>query len=201
VLDEPRHDQRSSTGTPLLLNRACGDDPDVAWDPHANRFGFMAAIVRDSPGAAYWDIALNNYMTLAPASLQALAAFALRRVFSRSPARSCSKAPTAGREETGFTDWYTALGVHFYHADPLNRSAPCPALCSAWGRAVRGSATLRDYAIESRIYDPFYWKRVEWAVRGMARRHARAVRPMSAATHRHRRHRSYVRRNELDRIV
>jgi glycosyltransferase involved in cell wall biosynthesis len=133
--------------------------PFLEWVHHRRPLGFSAAIHRGLRRVQYdWTFLMNNDMTLDRSALREVCALRSAEVF----AIACQihqQSASGRREETGFTDWYVnAAGVQVFHADPGAEDNVRSHLCASGGAGLFRTAPLREYARDSRCYDPFYWE-------------------------------------------
>jgi len=161
--------------------------PGLEWVHHRRPLGFSAAIHKGLRRVRYdWTFLMNNDMTLDRSALREVCALRSAEVF----AIACQihqQSASGRREETGFTDWYVnAAGVHVFHADPGAEDKVRRHLCASGGAALFRTAPLREYARDSRCYDPFYWEDVEWGIRAQQDGLSVLFCPGSHAWHQHR---------------
>ena len=161
--------------------------PHLEWVQHRRPLGFSAAIHKGLQHVRYdWTFLMNNDMTLDRLALQEICALRSAEVF----AIACQihqRSASGRREETGFTDWYlSAAGIHVFHAEPSGEGSVRTHLCASGGAALFRTAPLREYARDSRCYDPFYWEDVEWGVRAQQDGLSVLFCPGSHAWHLHR---------------
>ena len=161
--------------------------PAVEWMHHRRALGFSAAIEKGLRRVRYdWTFLMNNDMTLDRAALREVCALRSAEVF----AIACQihqQSASGRREETGFTDWYVnASGIQVFHADPGSGDNVRRHLCASGGAALFRTGPLREYARDSRCYDPFYWEDVEWGFRAQQDGLSVLFCPRSHAWHQHR---------------
>jgi GT2 family glycosyltransferase/glycosyltransferase involved in cell wall biosynthesis len=161
--------------------------PLLEWVHHRRPLGFSAAIHKGLQRVRYdWTFLMNNDMTLDRSALREVCALRSADIF----AIACQihqQSASGRREETGFTDWYVnAAGVQVFHADPGAKDNVRNHLCASGGAGLFRTAPLREYARDSRCYDPFYWEDVEWGCRAQQDGLSVLFCPGSHAWHRHR---------------
>jgi GT2 family glycosyltransferase/glycosyltransferase involved in cell wall biosynthesis len=161
--------------------------PQLEWVHHRRPLGFSAAIHKGLQRVRYdWTFLMNNDMTLDRLALREVCALRSAEVF----AIACQihqQSASGRREETGFTDWYVnAAGVQVFHADPGAEDNVRNHLCASGGAGLFRTAPLREYARDSRCYDPFYWEDVEWGFRAQQDGLSVLFCPGSHAWHQHR---------------
>jgi GT2 family glycosyltransferase/glycosyltransferase involved in cell wall biosynthesis len=161
--------------------------PLLEWVHHRRPLGFSAAIHKGLQRVRYdWTFLMNNDMTLDRSALREVCALRSADVF----AIACQihqQSASGRREETGFTDWYVnAAGVQVFHADPGAKDNVRSHLCASGGAGLFRTAPLREYARDSRCYDPFYWEDVEWGYRAQQDGLSVLFCPGSHAWHQHR---------------
>ncbi|HWZ70479.1 MAG TPA: glycosyltransferase [Casimicrobiaceae bacterium] len=204
AVDEPRQVVVVANGAaPEVYDEIVAKYPEVEWVHHRNPLGFSAAIHKGLRHARYdWTFLMNNDMTLDRSALRAVCALRSAEVF----AIACQihqQSASGRREETGFTDWYVnAAGVQVFHADPGGEDKVRRHLCASAGAGLFRTAPLREYARDSRCYDPFYWEDVEWGVRAQQDGLSVLFCPGSHAWHQHRATSSrFYPAPEIERIV
>ena len=161
--------------------------PKLEWVHHRRPLGFSAAIHKGLQRVRYaWTFLMNNDMTLDRSALREVCALRSAEVF----AIACQihqQSASGRREETGFTDWYVnADGVQVFHADPGIEDKVRSHLCASGGAGLFRTIPLRQYARDSRCYDPFYWEDVEWGFRAQQDGLSVLFCPGSHAWHQHR---------------
>jgi GT2 family glycosyltransferase/glycosyltransferase involved in cell wall biosynthesis len=161
--------------------------PELEWVHHRRPLGFSAAIHKGLRRVRYdWTFLMNNDMTLDRSALREVCALRSAEVF----AIACQihqQSASGRREETGFTDWYVnSAGVQVFHADPGAEDKVRRHLCASAGAGLFRTAPLREYARDSRCYDPFYWEDVEWGFRAQQDGLSVLFCPGSHAWHQHR---------------
>jgi GT2 family glycosyltransferase/glycosyltransferase involved in cell wall biosynthesis len=187
-IDEPCQVVVVANGAdPAVYDEVVASHPGLQWVHHRRPLGFSAAINQGLRRVRYdWTFLMNNDMTLDRSAIREVCALRSAEVF----AIACQihqQSASGRREETGFTDWYVnASGVQVFHADPGADDKVRSHLCASGGAALFRTSPLREYARDSRCYDPFYWEDVEWGFR--ARQDGLSVLfcPRAHAWHQHR---------------
>jgi GT2 family glycosyltransferase/glycosyltransferase involved in cell wall biosynthesis len=170
-----------------VYDKVAAKYPALEWVHHRQPLGFSAAINKGLRRVRYdWTFLMNNDMTLDRSALREVCALRSAEVF----AIACQihqRSASGRREETGFTDWYVnATGVQVFHADPGTGDQVRNHLCASGGAALFRTAPLREYAADSRCYDPFYWEDVEWGFRAQQDGLRVLFCPRAQASHQHR---------------
>jgi len=188
AVDEPRQVVVVANGAARsVYDEVVAKYPELEWVHHRRPLGFSAAIHKGLQRVRYdWTFLMNNDMTLDRSALRQVCALRSADVF----AIACQihqQSASGRREETGFTDWYVnAAGVQVFHADPGVEDNVRSHLCASGGAGLFRTAPLREYARDSRCYDPFYWEDVEWGFRAQQDGLSVLFCPGSHAWHQHR---------------
>ena len=159
----------------------------VVWLFAREALGFNGAVEAGLKAVQFPSVyLLNSDMRVAPDAIAQLLPYRAPSVFAFGSQIFFADAERR-REETGWTDFYTAGGrTVIYDKDPGTSQVARGGLYAGGGSSLFKTTLLQEYMADSWAYSPFYWEDAEWGTRAWMEGLESIFVPASVAVHEHR---------------
>jgi GT2 family glycosyltransferase len=159
----------------------------VVWLFAREALGFSGAVETGLQAVQFPAVyLLNSDMRVAPDAIAQLLPYRFPAVFALGSQIFFADAERR-REETGWTDFYTAGGrTVIYDKDPGTTLVARGCLYAGGGSSLFKTSLLKEYMQDSRAYSPFYWEDADWGTHAWVEGLESIFVPASKAVHEHR---------------